>query len=942
MRFRLPALLLASVCLTPLAAAAPTQQPAPLATLAAQVTLPYEQFTLANGLRVVVSTDRKAPVVAVSVWYHTGSKDEPAGKTGFAHLFEHLMFNGSENAPGDFFAPLEKVGATDYNGTTHFDRTNYFETVPTPALPLALFLESDRMGHLLGAIGQETLDRQRGVVQNEKRQGDNQPYGLVQYAELDALFPPGHPYHHTTIGSMADLDAASLEDVRGWFRGHYGPNNAVLVLAGDIDVATAKPLVEKYFADIARGPQPALTPASVPTLAAPKREVLHDQVATVRVQREWAVPGLTDGDTVPLDIAASILGGLASSRFDNLLVRKEKLAVSVTASLDSFERVGQFQVAADVKPGVDPALVGKRLDAIIADFIAHGPTADEIRRAVTQEVSGRLFALEHVGGFGGKAATLAAGALYANDPGFYEKQLPAYAAATPASVQAAARKWLSRPVYALTVLPGARAPYEEAKAGQDDTKKPAIAARDPGASGAPPVVKSARAEPPVGDIANLTYPAITRARLSNGIGIVYAQRSGLPLTRVALTFDAGYAADPANAQGIGSLALGLMDEGTTTRSAADIAAEQERLGSRITIGSAMDRASISLASLSANLAPALDLLADVTLNPSFADIERLRVQQLTGIQSELSDPSGLASRTLPGLVYGPGHPYGAPSSGLGDPAVVARLTRADLVAFKDKWVRPDTATIFVVSDLPLATLQPLLESRFGKWTAPGAAGVKRIDQPIPAPRPRAVLIDRPGSPQSVIVAGEVLGAKGTDELLPLIAANDVLGGSFLSRLNMDIRETKAWSYGVETGLSRYIGRIPYTVSAPVQTDRTGPAIAAMLADMNAFLTVKPLTQDEHDRTVERSIRELPGSFETGSQLLGGMQRNDMLKRPDDYYAHIADLYRGLTVDQLNAVARAQIKPADLVWVVVGDAAKVRPQLDALGLPVEVAKGAGAQ
>jgi predicted Zn-dependent peptidase len=940
MRVPFCVLSLGAVAATPASAFAPSPalSSAPLPVLTAQVKLPFEQFTLPNGLRVVVSTDRKAPVVAVSVWYHVGSKDEPAGKTGFAHLFEHLMFYGSENVPGGIFKPLEQVGATDMNGTTYFDRTNYFETVPTPALPMALFLESDRMGHLLGAVGQQTLDRQRGVVQNEKRQDDDQPYGLVEYSELDALFPPGHPYHHTTLGSMADLDHASLEDVRAWFRGHYGPNNAVLVLAGDIDLATARPLVETYFGDIPRGPQPVPTQATVPTLTTPKTEVLHDQVATVRIQREWAVPGLTDRDTVPLDIAASILGGLASSRLDNLLVRQEKIAVSVSAGLQSLERVGEFEVTADVKPGVDPALVGKRLDAIIADFVAHGPTADEIRRAVTQEVSGRLFALEHVGGFSGKAVMLATGAVYAGDPGFMEKQLAQYASLTPASVQTAVKTWLSRPVYALTIEPGTRSPQEEAKAGTVNAADPTPAAvREVAASGAAPAARATRTPPVVGEIADLAFPAITRARLSNGIGVVYAQRTAQPLTRVVLSFNAGYAADPANAQGTASLALGLFDEGTTTRSAADIAAEQEGLGSKIAVGSTMDNATISLAGMSVNLVPSLDLLADVALNPSFADIERLRVEQLTGIQTELTDPSGLAMRTLPGLIYGAGHPYGAPGSGLGDPAAVAKLGKADLVAFKDKWVRPDTATIFVVSDLPLATIQPLLESRFGTWKEPGAAGAKRIDQPVPAPKPRIVLLDRPGAAQSVIVGGEVLTAHGTDELLPLIAANEALGGTITSRLNVDIRETKNWSYGVDTGFSRYFGRIPYLVSAPVQTDKTGPAIAAMLADMNGFLTTSPVTQAERDTTVQRSIRQLPGSFETGDALLGGMQRNDMLKRPDDYYNHITDKYRALTVNDMNAAARAQIRPGDLVWVIVGDAAKVKPQLDAVGLPVEMAK-----
>jgi zinc protease len=941
---RFPALLLAASALAPLSAATPAvpspDKPASLATIAAQVKLPYEEFTLANGLRVIVATDRKAPIVGLAVWYHVGSKDEPAGKTGFAHLFEHLMFNGSENAPGDFFAPLQKVGATDSNGTTFFDRTNYFETVPTPALPLALFLESDRMGHLLGAVGQETLDRQRGVVQNEKRQRDNQPYGLVSYAEQQALFPDGHPYQHLPIGSMADLDKASLEDVRAWFRGHYGPNNATLVLSGDIDVATAKTLVAHYFGDIPRGPQPVNTPASVPTLKAPVSEELHDRVAMTVIHREWVVPGLADADTVPLDIGASILGGLASSRLDNELVRKDKLAVQVSTSLQSFEKVGEFDAQVAVRPGADPKLVGQRLDAIIADLVKNGPTADEVRRAVTQQIAGQIFALEKVGGGSGRAATLAEGAVYTGDPGFTEKQLRLYAQATPDTVKAALQKWLTRPVYALTVSPGERAPYEEAKATEGDT--PSKAAREVAASGAAPVAKPTREAPPVGDIVNLAFPKVEHATLSNGVRLVYAQRSGLPLTRLAMAFDAGYSADPKAALGTETLMLGLLDEGTTTRSSAEIAAAQEELGSRIATDASMDQSEIDLATLSANVKPALDLLADVTLNPTFADIDRIRMQQLAGIQNEMSDPEGLLSRTVQPILYGKAHPYGVPTSGLGDPAAVEKLGKADLAAFRNKWIRPEGATMFIVSDLPLATLQPLLEARFGGWKASGAKGVKAIAGAIPTAKPRIVLLDRPGSPQSVIQGGAVTPAKGTDELLPLIAANDRLGGNFLSRLNLDIRETKAWSYGVSSGIARYVGPVPFLVSAPVQADKTGPAIAAMRMDMQDFLTTKPLTQDERDATVQQSIRQLPGSFETGAQLMDGMQRNDLLKRPDDYYAHIADKYRALTVEQLNATARRDIRPDQFVWVVVGDAAKVKPQLDALKLPVEVVKAPDPQ
>ncbi len=397
-----------SSCVT---APASTDSDVAVERLLDRVDVAYETFTLDNGLRVVVHEDRKAPVVAVSVWYNVGSKDEPPGRTGFAHLFEHLMFNGSENAPGDYFEPLREIGATDLNGTTWFDRTNYFQTVPRSALDRSLFLESDRMGHLLGAITQENLTNQIGVVQNEKRQGDNQPYGMVEYAQLEALFPEGHPYHHSTIGSMADLSAASLADVHGWFRERYGPNNAVLVLAGDINAAEARPLVERYFGDIARGPVNTPAAADVPTLPARVDEVMHDRVATTRLYRNWVVPGLTAEDVVSLSVGAEVLGGLASSRLDNTLVRGEQTAVRVSAEVQPFHRISLFEVQVDVKPGQDAAAVSARLDEIIADFVANGPTEDEVRRTVMRTLSTRIQGLERVGGFNGKAVALAEGML---------------------------------------------------------------------------------------------------------------------------------------------------------------------------------------------------------------------------------------------------------------------------------------------------------------------------------------------------------------------------------------------------------------------------------------------------------------------------------------------------------------------------------------------------
>ncbi|MFW2850434.1 M16 family metallopeptidase [Sphingomonas sp. TX0543] len=903
---------------------------APVSRLVRAIDIPYEQFTLKNGLRVVVHTDRKAPVVAVSVWYDVGSKHEPAGKTGFAHLFEHLMFNGSENAPGDFFEPLKQVGATDLNGTTYFDRTNYFETVPRSALDRALFLESDRMGWLTGAITQRVLDTQRGVVQNEKRQGDNRPYGLIRYKLTEGLFPADHPYGHTTIGSMADLDAASLADVKGWFHDHYGPNNAVLVLAGDIDAATAKPLVEKYFGAIRPGPKSVLPKVAVPTLAAPKAEVMKDRVAAPMVLKAWAIPGLNDPDSVPLDVAAAVLGGLASSRLQNVLVKQEKLAVDVGADADDFAQAGMFTVNAVVRPGVDPAVVSKRLDAIVADLAKNGPTADEVQRVLTSAVAGRIGGLERVGGFGGKAVALAEGELYSGDPGFYKKQLAALAAQTPETVRAAARKWLERPAYTLTVVPGEREHYAEALAG---APKPEMSPEKAPKGTRGPI-------PAAGAVADLAFPKVERTHLANGIELIYANRTTVPITRGVLSFDAGTAADVADKLGTQTLTLAMIDEGTPKLDSIRLAEAKERLGLNISTGSSADRTTLSFEAPSANLVPAVALWADIARTPAFPESElpRVKSQLLAGIAQELTDPAGLTRRVLPPILYGAGSPY-AKGRGSGDARAVEALTRADLLAFRQAWLRPDKAKIFVVSDRPLAEVKAVLDNAFGEWRPNGAAGEKIFREDRSLPAPRIVLIDRPDSPQSLISGGLRTSLRGTDDLLAVTTANDSLGGDFLSRLNMDLREDKHWSYGVSGNFVRNAFAAPYVVRAPVQADRTGASIAALRDDMTAFVTTRPITQFEFDRSVADATRSLAGNFEAGSDVLAAMQANDLYRRPDDYYATITQKYRALTRDELDATARRVIDPKRFVWVVVGDAKVVKPQLDSLGLPVEVVTAA---
>ncbi|MCW5647153.1 MAG: insulinase family protein, partial [Sphingopyxis sp.] len=771
-RFHRLALALAAT--TSLVAAAPAiaqskaAAPAPIAELVKAVDIPHEAFTLDNGLRVIVHEDRKAPVVAVSVWYRVGSKHEPKGKTGFAHLFEHLMFNGSENAPDDFFEPLQQVGATDFNGTTNVDRTNYFETVPTGALDLALFLESDRMGHLLGAVTQEKLDNQRGVVQNEKRQGDNNPFGLLRYEIFENLFPKGHPYHHSTIGSMADLDAASLDDVKKWFTDNYGPNNAVLVLAGDIDVATAKAKVQHWFGDIPRGADVKAPATSVPTLPAPLAKEVKDLIPTPRVYRMWAIPGLNDPEAVPLQMATAVLGGLSSSRLDNAMVRTDPVAVSVGAFAQSFEDAGLLIVQADVKPGTDVDTVGKKLDAEIAKFLASGPTADELQRAAASYLGGTISGLESVGGFGGKAVTLAEGALYSNDPAYYKVELDRMAKATPEQVAAAARKWMSRPAFSLTYTPGERTEGGENRGGAVTADKVTHAVApdrywnpdlgdigpDTGIGHATSIADRSQ-WPAVADLTALEFPDIERTRLKNGIEVVFARRTAVPTVNVAVSFDAGYAADPHNALGTQSLMLNLMNEGTKNLNSIAFAEAKERLGAQISGSANADETVFSLFALKPNLGASLSLLADYIRNPAFdaKELERVRAQQLNRLKAEMNNPNAIASRLMAPMLYGTDHPYGIPPSGLGDAKAVEAATRDQLAAFHATWIRPDNARIFVVGDTTLAEVKKQLDASLGAWKAPATAKpVKNFDIAIPAPKPRILLFDRPKSPQSVILA----------------------------------------------------------------------------------------------------------------------------------------------------------------------------------------------
>lgn len=876
---------------------------------AAAVDIPFEEFTLDNGLRVIVHTDRKAPIVAVNLWYHVGSKDEPEGRTGFAHLFEHLMFQGSENYPGEYFEPFELVGATGINGTTSFDRTNYFQNVPTTALDLALWMESDRMGHFLGAITQELLDEQRGVVQNEKRQSYNQPYGRAWQRIFEASFPTGHPYSWMPIGSMADLEAATLDDVKDWFRTWYGPNNAVLVLAGDIDVPTARERATRYFGHIPAGPPLTRRDTWIAARTESTRQTMQDRVAQTRIYRTWNVDPYGTVDSDHLSLLAQVLGGSASSRLTARLEHREQLVSSVTASNFGLEISGMFMIVATLKDHADPARVEAIIDEELARLLKDGPTRAELAQAKTQFRAGFIRGVERVGGFGGKSDVLAACAVYTGDPGCFRRSLANIERATAADLRATGQRRLAQGDHTLTVVPF------------------------PSFSTVPSEVDRSLGVPQVTEFPAASFPALQRGRLSNGIEVVLAERSEIPVVQVQLQFDAGYAADVGGKLGAASFTMNMLDQGAGRRDALQLAAAIENEGARIMAGAGLDTSFVSLNALKDRLDPSLALFADVALRPQFADgeIERVRRQWLARIAQEKTQPQSIANRVLPPLLYGEGHAYAIPFTGSGTEEAIGALTREDLVGFQREWLRPDNARFIVAGDTTLAEIVPLLEKHFGRWEGPATPLPQKNLGTIARPdAPRVFLVDQPGAIQANIMAGLLVGSTADDEALDFDIANGVFGGTFTSRINMNLREEKGWSYGVRSSASNAKGQRPWIMSAPVQIDRTAESIRELIAELEAFTGARPATEDEIEKIRASRIRSVPGRFETAAAVLGTVGSIVSYGWPDDHVLREQARTAAITTEQVHAAA-ATLDVNALTWVIVGDLAKIEGPVRELGL-----------
>lgn len=872
-----------------------------------QLEIPCEEFTLDNGLKVIVHEDHKTPIVAVNLWYHVGSKNEKRGKTGFAHLFEHLMFGGSEHINGSYIEAMERIGATDLNGTTSEDRTNYFENVPASALDYALFAESDRMGYFYSTINQEVLDLQRGVVQNEKRQGENQPYAIVEDLIVKSTYPVGHPYDHTVIGSMEDLDSATVDDVKEWFKTYYTPSNAVLVVAGDTTAACAEEKVRRYFSNIPSGPPVAHQRAWVAKMTGEHRETVQDRVPQSRVYKMWNVPGYGTIDADHLRLAAAVLSTGKASRLYKRLVYDEQIATQASAYLDEREIGSQFVVFATARAGADPRRVERAVDEELARFLEDGPSRRELERIKTQSYAAFVRGAERIGGFGGKSDILASCQTYLGTPNGYKTRLKNLEEATSENLRDSARAWLSDGVYVLDVLP-----FE--------------------ANHQPAAAPDRSALPQIGTPHDLRLPELKEAVLSNGLRILLAERHEIPVVNFWLDVGAGFAADHSTLPGTARITSALLTGGTSRRTALEISDELLALGAQLNSGCNLDLSTVYLSALRPALDESLDLFADVILNPTFPDpdFERQRHLQLAAIANEKVTPLQMALRALPPILFGPKHAYGIPLTGSGTEESVKQLRREDCARSYMAWFKPNNATLVIVGDTTLDEIRPKLEQHFSDWP-PAAVPLKELPT-IPRPsNPAIYLVNKPGALHSIVVAGTIAPPPDARTEIAIETMNNIFGGTFGARLNMNLREDKHWSYGAGSVLYAARAQRPLLAYASVQGDKTADSIAEIRNEIAGMNGARPVTEQELEKVKQQQVFELPGAHETmnsiGSLIGDLIQLGLPLNFYDDYLRRVS----AVSVADIESCARSLLNLENMIWMVVGDKTQLEKPLGKLGI-----------
>jgi zinc protease len=896
---------------------------------AADIALPtikYEKYTLANGLVVILSEDHRLPLVSTNIWYHVGPANELPGRTGFAHLFEHMMFEGSKHVPGNaHIRYLEAAGASDLNGTTDFDRTNYFETLPSNQLELALWLESDRMGYLPDKLDQASLTNQQDVVRNERRQSiENSPYGIVEEGVFHMLFPKSHPYHADVMGSHADIQAAKLEDVRNFFKLYYAPNNASLAIVGDFDPAQAKEWVEKYFGPLKRGaPVPNIT-ALTPPITAERRAVIHDQVELPRVYMAWLTSPIFKPGDAAADLTAEILGGGKSSRLYKKLVYEKQIALDVSASQQSLILGSVFEIVVTARPGHTADEMEKAVDAELAAFRKSGPTAVELERARNGTETDMIEGLERLGGFGGVADRLNEYNHYLGNPGYFPDDVRRYQAATTDSIRAFAEAQL-KPTARVVVygIPGKPDLGPDVPTPQNQQKGQSTGGESVNADAA------WRENPPKpGPERELNLPAPDVFKLSNGLTVFYHYRPGLPVVAAHLVFNSGSAANPVDKPGLASFTANMLQQGTATRNAIQIADEAALLGTELSSSASMDSSGVGAGSLTNNFPGVLDLISDVVLHPTFPpdEVERRRASRLAAFTDERSDPETIVSRTGVSALFGPHNPFGYDNSGTEDS--VKAMKREDMMNFWKINYVPNNAALVVSGNIPVNDLKALAESKFGAWKGSDLQ-VPQIGAPETT-KAKIIIVDRPGAQQTMVRLLQLGVDRATPDYPALEVMNSELGGLFSSRINLNLREEHGYTYGASSSFV-YRRSVGYFVAGGgIRTDATAPAVTEILKEIRRMIDT-PMKPEELSLAKDSQSRSLPGIFEASSGEAGALAEIFVYNLTRDYFSKLPEQLNAVTAEDAEAVAKKYLHPEQLILVCVGDRAKIEPELVKLDL-----------
>lgn len=878
----------------------------------------FEKFTLPNGLDVILHQDRSLPLVSVNVWYHVGSKDEEPGKTGFAHLFEHIMFEGSKNHNKSFFEPLQAVGAS-LNGSTNLDRTNYWENLPSQHLELALWLESDRMGFLLEALDQRRLDLQRDVVKNERRQSyENRPYGMSEIAIQEATYPAPHPYHWPTIGFHEDLNAATLEDVKAFFRRYYGPSNASLAVAGDFELDEAHELVERYFADLPSADVPVRVTAKSPGLTSAKSLTMYDKVFLPRSSIVWPTVPRFHSDEAALSVLATILGDGRSARLYRDMVYDRRIAHSVGVSNSSAEIAGEFRIDVTAAAGHTAREVEEAALAEIEKLEKYPLTTEELTRAKNRFESSSVRQLQSIGGFGGRANRLNSFNVFAGDPDLINRDLQRFLSVQVEDIQAVARKYLKDIRVQVEVLP-------------EPSKRRVLTPVDRTIQPAPTQARRFQA------------PVPQRAKLPNGLEILVVEKRALPVVSMGLISKTGASNDPVELPGLAAFTTAMLQEGTATRSSNQIADDFEFMGSRLSTGTGREYSVMSTETLAKHWPTALELMAEIIRVPSFPEqeLERIRKERLTGLQRQKDDAGALAGRVAPILAYGSDSPYGHPAGGT--ESSVKNAKRDDIMSFFRNNYRPEDTALIVVGDVSMDEVSQRVRRCLGDWqnlnnkrqAAPGAS-------PETTSKQTAIyLLDKPGAAQSLIRVVTPGVPRSHPDYWPLLLLNHAFGGQFTARLNMNLRQDKGYSYGYRSSIDWYKTSSLISAGGSVQTAVTREAVLETIKEFKDLQEARPLTEEEFTAAKDALLQEYPSAFETPSGIMGEIMEIVSFDLPNDYLQIFPEKIRAISLDEVRGVAKRWLDMQKLSLLVVGDRKSTEPGLQSIGLPLYSVDSEGA-